>query len=33
LPLSAEVIAQEKAVRHPLAAHDYKKGGFKEIPA
>lgn len=28
LPLPADVIAQENAVHHPLAAHDYKKGGF-----
>lgn len=28
LPLPAEVIAQEQVVHHPLAAHDYKKGGF-----
>lgn len=28
LPLPAEVIAQEGVVHHPLAAHDYKKGGF-----
>lgn len=27
-PLPSEVIAQEQAVHHPLAAHDYKKGGF-----
>jgi len=29
LPLPEEVIAQEGAVHHPLAAHDYKKGGFE----
>lgn len=28
LPMPAEVIAQEKAAHHPLAAHDYKKGGY-----
>ena len=28
LPLPTEVIAQEKVVHHPLAAHDYKKGGY-----
>lgn len=28
LPLPADVIAQESAVHHPLAAHDYKRGGF-----
>lgn len=28
LPLPADVIAQENAVHHPLAAHDYKKGAF-----
>lgn len=27
--LPSEVIAQERVVHHPLAAHDYKKGGFK----
>jgi 5,6,7,8-tetrahydromethanopterin hydro-lyase len=27
-PLPSEVIAQEQVVHHPLAAHDYKKGGF-----
>lgn len=29
LPLPEEVIAREGAVHHPLAAHDYKKGGFE----
>jgi 5,6,7,8-tetrahydromethanopterin hydro-lyase len=29
LPLPSQVIAQEKIVSHPLAAHDYKKGGFQ----
>ena len=28
LPTPSEVIAQDVAVHHPLAAHDYKKGGF-----
>lgn len=28
LPLPAEVIAQEQVVHHPLAAHDYKLGGY-----
>ena len=28
LPLPAEVIAQEGTAHHPLAAHDYKKGGY-----
>ena len=28
LPTPAEVIAQEQVVHHPLAAHDYKKGGY-----
>ena len=28
LPMPEEVIAQEGAAHHPLAAHDYKKGGF-----
>ena len=28
LPTPLEVIAQEAAVHHPLAAHDYKKGGY-----
>ena len=27
-PLPSEVIAQEQVAHHPLAAHDYKKGGF-----
>lgn len=27
-PTPAQVIAQDIAVHHPLAAHDYKKGGF-----
>ena len=27
-PSPEQVIAQEGAVHHPLAAHDYKKGGF-----
>jgi len=27
-PLPAEVLEQEHAVHHPLAAHDYKTGGY-----
>jgi 5,6,7,8-tetrahydromethanopterin hydro-lyase len=29
LPLPEEVISQEAAVHHPLAAHDYKKAGYE----
>lgn len=29
LPLPGEVVAQEGAVHHPLAAHDYHEGGFQ----
>jgi 5,6,7,8-tetrahydromethanopterin hydro-lyase len=32
-PTPAEVIAQEETVQHPLAAHDYKKGGYAEPDA
>ena len=28
LPTPLEVVTQEAAVHHPLAAHDYKKGGY-----
>ena len=27
-PMPTEVLAQEGTVHHPLAAHDYKKGGY-----
>jgi 5,6,7,8-tetrahydromethanopterin hydro-lyase len=30
LPTPDQVITQEKVVRHPLAAHDYKKGAYSE---
>jgi 5,6,7,8-tetrahydromethanopterin hydro-lyase len=29
-PLPAEVVAQEGAVHHPLAAHDYKKDAYQK---
>jgi len=30
LPTMDEVLAKEHVVHHPLAAHDYKKGGFEK---